>query len=155
DAILPLGAIVGDTKHAFGKRSEVDPVKHLIATATGWGGTPAKDATYLFGAPEKNDGKTKYRLNVKDVPVDGFWSITVYNKDGYLEKNPQNVYSFNNLTAQKNADGSVTISFGGDPAKAPNCIPIMNGWNYAVRLYLPRQEILNGSWKFPEAEELS
>jgi MFS family permease len=33
----------------------------------------------------------------------------------------------------------------------PNRLPIMAGWNYTVRLYRPRPEILNGSWKFPEA----
>jgi hypothetical protein len=34
----------------------------------------------------------------------------------------------------------------------PNCLPIMKGWNYVVRLYRPRAEILNGTWKFPEAQ---
>ena len=33
-----------------------------------------------------------------------------------------------------------------------HCLPIMEGWNYAVRLYRPRPEILDGSWKFPSAE---
>src|SRR4026208_1121061 len=32
----------------------------------------------------------------------------------------------------------------------PNCIPIVKGWNYTVRLYRPRPEILDGTWKFPE-----
>ena len=41
---------------------------------------------------------------------------------------------------------------GDDPAKAPNCIPVVPGWNYCVRLYRPRAEILDGTWKFPEAE---
>jgi len=36
--------------------------------------------------------------------------------------------------------------------KIPNCLPIMKGWNYTVRLYRPRAEILNGKWKFPEAQ---
>ena len=56
----------------------------------------------------------------------------------------------NNVTAKPNADGSVTIQFGGDES-APNCIPIMPGWNYLVRMYRPRNEILDGTWKFPEA----
>jgi hypothetical protein len=32
---------------------------------------------------------------------------------------------------------------------AVNCLPIMDGWNYTVRLYRPRAEILDGSWTFP------
>ncbi len=43
----------------------------------GWGGNPARDATYLAVTPAKNDGKTVHRLTVKDVPVDAFWSISV------------------------------------------------------------------------------
>ena len=93
-----------------------------------------------------------YKLTVKDVPVDGFWSISLYNAQGYFEPNKENAYTLNNITAKKNADGSVTIQFGGCDGKTPNCLPIMKGWNYIVRLYRPRQEILNGSWKFPEAQ---
>ena len=33
-----------------------------------------------------------------------------------------------------------------------NCLPITKGWNYIVRLYRPRQAILDGKWKFPEAQ---
>jgi hypothetical protein len=32
------------------------------------------------------------------------------------------------------------------------CIPFTPGWNYTVRLYRPRKEILDGSWKFPEPQ---
>ena len=84
------------------------------------------------------------------MPVDGFWSISVYNAKGYFEPNPYNAYSLNNLTAKRSEDGSVTIQFGGCDGKIPNCLPIMPGWNYTVRLYRPRAEILNGSWKFPK-----
>jgi hypothetical protein len=56
---------------------------------------------------------------------------------------------------QKNADGSVTVQFGGCDGKIPNCLPIMKGWNYTVRLYRPRPEILSGKWKFPEAQPVS
>ena len=48
-------------------------------------------------------------------------------------------------------DGSITIHFGGDP-KADNYLPIMEGWNYLVRLYQPKKEILDGSWTFPAAK---
>jgi hypothetical protein len=92
---------------------------------------------------------------VKDVPVDGFWSVIVYNAQGFMEPNPYNAYSLNNITAQKGADGSVVVQFGGCDGKIPNCLPIMNGWNYLVRLYRPRAEILDGTWKFPEAQPVN
>jgi hypothetical protein len=47
--------------------------------------------------------------------------------------------------------GSINIYFGGCDGRIPNCLPITNGWNYMVRLYRPRAEILNEVWKFPEA----
>jgi len=64
-------------------------------------------------------------------------------------------YSVNNITAKKNADGGVTIQFGACDGKIPNCLPINDGWNYTVRLYRPREEILSGKWKFPEAQPAS
>ena len=84
--------------------------------------------------------------------MDGFWSVTVYNSDGYFTANEQNAYSHNNVTAQKGPDGTTTIQFGGCDAATPNCLPITPGWNYTVRLYRPRQEILDGSWTFPVAK---
>jgi hypothetical protein len=127
----------------------------LISAATTWGGNPKKDAIYLNFTPTKNDGQTIYQLTVKDVPVDGFWSVSLYNAQGYYEKNEHDAYSLNNITAKKNDDGSVTIQFGGWDGKTPNCLPIMPGWNYTVRLYRPREEILDGSWKFPEAQPVN
>ena len=151
EALVALAATVPDTKRMYGAKGEVDPVRYLIGAATGWGANPDKDAIYLPFVPRRNDGKTIHRLVVKDVPVDGFWSITLYNAKGYLEANPYNAYSINNITAMKGADGSVAVQFGGCDGKIPNCLPIMSGWNYWVRLYRPRAEALSGKWKFPEA----
>jgi hypothetical protein len=152
DALLVLNETLPDLKRAGGRRGEVDPVRHLIATASAWGLNPDKDAIYLNVTPKQNEGTTVYKLNVKDVPVDGFWSISLYNAQGYFEPNKENAYTLNNLTAKKAADGSVAIQFGGCDSKTPNCLPIMKGWNYIVRLYRPRKEILDGAWKFPEAQ---
>ena len=91
------------------------------------------------------------RLAVRDVPVDGFWSVTVYNKDGYFTPNAGTAYSLNDVTAEKAADGSVTIQFGGCAEHSVNCLPVTPGWNYMVRLYRPQQSILEGEWTFPEA----
>ncbi|MGM4893175.1 DUF1254 domain-containing protein [Tardiphaga sp. 839_C3_N1_4] len=155
DALLVLAKYAGGFSHAFGTKGQVDPIRHLIGTSAGWGGNPDKDATYLSFSPSKNDGSTIYKLNVKDVPVDAFWSVSLYNAAGYYEKNQYNAYSLNNITSKKNADGSVSIQFGGCDGKIPNCLPIMKGWNYTVRLYRPRAEILSGKWKFPEAQAVN
>ncbi|RWU22858.1 carboxylesterase [Pseudomonas alkylphenolica] len=155
DALLVLSSTIPDFKKAFGTKADVDPVRHLLGSAAAWGGNPDKDATYLNVTPVKNDGKTVYRLTVKDVPVDGFWSVSLYNAEGYYEKNAANAYTLNNLTAKKSDDGSITIQFGDCESNRPNCLPTMKGWNYTVRLYRPKAEILNGSWKFPEAKPIN
>ncbi len=155
ETLLALSAASGgiDSARMFGRRGEVDPVQHLIGSAAAWGGNPARDALYVGFEPKENDGQTPYQLTVRDVPVDGFWSVSVYNKEGFFVKNARNLYTVNNVTARPNADGSVTIHFGGDE-NAPNYIPIMPGWNYLVRLYRPRKEILDGAWQFPEAQPM-
>ena len=156
DALLLLAAHTGGFKDAFGAKGQVDPIRHLIGTAAGWGGNPDKDATYLNFNPPKNDGTTVYKLTVPgNVPVDAFWSISLYNKEGYFQKNELNAYSVNDITAKKSADGSVAVQFGGCDGKIPNCLPIMPGWNYTVRLYRPRPEILDGKWKFPEPQAVN
>ena len=40
-------------------------------------------------------------------------------------------------------------------ATAASCLPIFPGWSYMVRLYRPRPEVVNGTWKFPEAQPAS
>lgn len=134
---------------AFGRRGEVDPTQHLLGAAFGWGGNPQRGAMYFNVAPEKNDGKTAHTLTMpKDVPVDAFWSVTVYNNEGFFTPNDRNAYSFNSITADRNSDGTVTIHFGGDP-EATNYLPITDGWNYIVRCYLPSWQIVEGNWTPP------
>jgi hypothetical protein len=152
EALLILATTLPDSKGMFGTKAQVDPVRRLIGAASAWGGNPETDATYLTVTPPGNDSTNPRKLTVENVPVDGFWSINVYNDKGYFESNPYNAYSLNNLTAQMNADGSVTVQFGGCDGKIPNCLPITKGWNYLVRLYRPQAEILNGKWKFPEPQ---
>ncbi len=155
EALLVLASTLADTKRMFGPKEAVDPVRRLIGAASAWGGNPEKDALYLNVTLPKNDGKTIYKVDVRDVPVDGFWSISVYNAKGYFEANRENAYTLNNITAKSGGDGSIAVQFGGCDGKTANCLPITPGWNYLVRLYRPRAEVLNGTWKFPDARAVN
>ena len=151
--ILALAATDPDGfDRAFGTPETVNPIQHLMGTAAGWGGNPREAAMYSGGFPPANDGVVQHSFTVNDVPVDGFWSVTVYNEDGFMEKNELDLYSFNGVTARPGADGSVTILFGGCDDASVNCIPITEGWNYVIRMYQPRQALLDGSWQFPAPE---
>jgi hypothetical protein len=155
EALVALADTLPDKNRMFGSKAEVDPVRFLLGAASAWGGNPDKEAVYLNIVPSKNDGSTIYRLDAKDVPVDGFWSVSVYNSEGYYEPNSLNAYNLNSITAKKSNDGSISIHFGGCNGKIANCLPIMPGWNYMVRLYRPRAEVLAGRWTFPAARPLN
>ena len=142
-ALAPYGF---DSRRAFGSEHHVDPLQHLIGTAVGWGGLPETEAVYDLAAMGLPDGH--YTIRVTDVPVDGFWSLSVYDADGFFAPNDLGRYSVNSVTAQRDADGGVTINLGGDPA-LPNQIPLPAGWNATVRLYRPHREVVDGTWTFP------
>jgi hypothetical protein len=149
DALNTLAKLGASNVGAFGTKEEVDPINHLIFTAAGWGGLPNKHTIADVGAVEKNDG-SPHVLNVpQEVPVRAFWSVIVYDADGFIPENDLGIYSYNNVTAKPNEDGSITIHFGGDPDQI-NYLPIAAGWNYAIRMYEPGKEILDGSWTFPK-----
>jgi len=150
-ALNDLAVLGFDTTYAFGSKEKVLPIDHLVGAAAGWGGLPVTAAMYILDSVDANDGTTPHTVTVKEMPVDAFWSITVYNADGYLEVNDLGRNSLNNFSAKPNENGSYTIHFGGDP-KSLNYLPIADGWNYAVRMYQPRKEILDGSWTFPRIE---
>jgi hypothetical protein len=147
-ALLAGARYLPSFKGAFGDVGETDPIRRLYGTAGGWGGNAEKDAIYLNQIAPNQDGQQAYTLTLGKVPVDGFWSVTVYNAKGYYEE-PLSAVSVNSVTAKPNRDGTTTIRFGGDP-KAANALNIMPGWNYIVRLYRPRAEILDGSWSVPK-----
>ena len=138
-ALLVLASTTSDTSRFFGTPDQTTPIRHLIGSAMGWAGQPRANAAYDNVTPPNNDGNTPYQVTVKDVPVDAFWSITVYDSEGFLPQNAIGVYAFNDKT----------IHFGACDDGRVNCIPISDGWNYIVRMYEPRQEILDGEWTFP------
>ena len=124
-----LGCAAAAPATCSARRSEVDPVAHLIGTAIGWGGNPRQRRDVSSASIRRsNDGKTVYTLTVKDVPVDGFWSISVYNAKGFFEKN-----ALERLFAQQPDGEAESRRLVHDPVRrlrrkaTPNCLPIVAG----------------------------
>ena len=153
-AVIEIGRYAPDSFRVFGSRDAVDPVRHFLGTAVGWGGLPEQEAFYLNVEPGLPVGE--YRIDVPaDVPVGAFWSVSLYNAAGFFEPNDLGAYVVNSVMGERNADGSMTVHLGGCEDGRANCLPLTPGWNYTVRLYQPRAEILDGSWTFPTVQPLN
>ena len=145
NALLPF---LADSTGGFGTKGEVNPVNHLLNTAIGWGGLPEREAFYDGAAPQLPVGEYKIEVPA-DVPVAAFWSLSLYNYSGFFEKNDRDAYYVNSVMGTQNDDGSMTIHLGGCEDDRVNCLPLMDGWNYVVRMYQPGPEVIDGSWSFP------
>jgi len=135
EALLVLAATIHGYERAFGRREDVDPIRHLLATAAGWGGLPDHEAIYLNVSPQTTVGE--YEIVVGDVPVDAFWSISVYKAHGFFAPSERGACSINSVTAHREPGGSVVVHLGACADEQPNCLHVMDGWNYTVRLYRP------------------
>lgn len=141
-----------DTEKMFGTEDYVDPDRYLMGTAIGWGGATWKDNIYQFSTFfEGFEGRS---TTFKDPQnTGGFWSITVYDKDGFMFHEVANV---NSETAIQNPDGTYTVHFGCE-GKVNN-IPIENktgSWNAAMRHYTPSKAVSDGKIKPMETIVLS
>lgn len=142
-AIVEADNIASDVM--FGKKGEVSLKDHNAGTAYGWGGFTPQRAVYPGYMPTSTAPQT---LTLKDVPAKAFWSITIYDVEGY----PQGeIYNINSQFAVANEDGTYIIHFGGDKT-APNYMDIFDGWNFALRIYEPTEAYFNGEWVRPELE---
>lgn len=149
-ALQVVGEWIPDRRRMFGVPSEVDPVRHLVGSAKHWGGLPQQECYQIDYPPLTGDKEKGWSVTVKDVPVDAFWSMTVYNHEGVFVPSADLPVSVNSVTAQKDADGAVTVNFGGTDKKARNYLPVVSHiWSYTVRLYRPRAKALSGDWQFP------
>ena len=130
-----------------GARGEISHDMHNFGPAVGWGGQTKEGAIYLFIDNEPNAPQT---LTVKDAPMadNAFWSITVYDKDGF----PQGEhFSLNSTFATENEDGAVVVNFGGSPDQ-DNYLEIYEGWNATFRIYSPQAEYFDGTWDVPKPQ---
>jgi hypothetical protein len=146
-----------------------DYLKRAVVAAFGWPANLEKDAVYPYTEVDSNDqkltGANKYTLTFpKDQtpPVNGFWSITMYEIDQgwWFVPNALNKFTVsprNDLKA--NDDGSVTLYFQTESPgkdKEANWLPAPKGdFLPMLRMYWPKEDdptILNGSWNPPRVE---
>jgi hypothetical protein len=91
----------------------------------------------------------------EEPPVDGFWSLTLYNEYHLFHPNPLNRYSLGtkNKSLKRNGDGSLTLYAGGaSPGgdREANWLPAPDGqFSLYIRAYWGRKTILDGSWQPP------
>ena len=149
-ALRVLASTIPDCRHGFGSRDGVDPLHFLVGSALARSEHPETDIACVLMRPERNDGATAHTISLSDVPVEGFWSISVYDADGFFIRNPLRAHTVNDVTASTELDGSVTVRFGRCGRRTPNCLPIAPGWSCLLRLYRPRREVLEGRWTLPE-----
>jgi hypothetical protein len=127
----------------FGKKGEKPLKNHNVGTATGWGGLGAERAVYLMLYPDSIEPQT---LTLENIPAGSFWSITIYDADGF----PQgDAYNLNSAFAATDEDGVYTVHFGGDK-NAANYLDIFEGWGAVLRLYEPTETFFNGDWVIPD-----
>jgi CDP-diglyceride synthetase len=86
------------------------------------------------------------------VPVKDFWSVSVYDANRYFAPNDLGAYVVNSVSGTYNEDGGMTVHLGGCEDGRVNCLPLVEGWQYTVRLYRAAPEVLDGSWTFPEVQ---
>ncbi len=149
-SLTELFKVAASATKMFGAEGKVDPIYFLVGTAGGFGGLPSKNAMYFnFNPPKEN---TNYMVNFKEMPVRGFWSVTVYNKDGFMFKSKFGETNVNSATAKKSADGTYTVYFGNCEKHKTNCLAIEEGWNGILRLYEPEPELLNDTSAIPRLQ---
>jgi hypothetical protein len=136
-------------------------LKRAIVTQLGLGANVPEDAIYPLNLGDDTgrplDGANKYVIRFeKDAtpPVDAFWSITLYDSDGFQVSNSLNRFAVSSwMPFKTNADGSLELYFqnaspGAD--KEANWLPAPKGpFNLTMRLYAPKSEALTGAWDPP------
>lgn len=139
----------------------IDYPMRALVTYIGLGANLPQDAIYPSNSLDQ-DGKPYSGANNYVIhfdkgltpPVNGFWSLTMYDQQGYFIENPINVYAVGHGAPFKyNADGSLDIyiqnaSPGKD--KENNWLPAPAGeFNVMMRLYWPKETMIDGTWTPP------
>jgi hypothetical protein len=131
----------GSLNNMQGARGAVDERMHLLGTAAGWGLLPDENARYLSYGQE--DGRGCFQATYKVPPFNdpGFFSITMYDADGWMFSDRAILNQYN---IEFNDAGTFDVNFGECGDNAKNNLPIVDGWNFLLRVYEPRLDELEG-----------
>jgi hypothetical protein len=136
-------------------------LKRAIVAQVGLGANLPEDAIYPLNLADETgkplDGVNKYKLHFgkgETPPADAFWSVTLYDSEGFQVANPLNRFAVSSWMPFKyNADGSLDLYFQSESPgadKEANWLPAPKGpFNVMMRLYAPRSEALTGKWNPP------
>jgi hypothetical protein len=136
-------------------------LKRAIVTQVGLGANLPEDAIYPLNLADSSgkplDGSNRYTIHFEKgatPPADAFWSITLYDSDGFQVGNVLNRFAVSSWMPFKyNADGSLDLYFQNDsPGKdnEANWLPAPKGtFNLTMRLYAPKSDALTGKWNPP------
>jgi hypothetical protein len=136
-------------------------LKRAIVTQLGLGANLPEDAIYPLNIGDVEgkplDGANKYVLHFdkgETPPVNAFWSITLYDPEGFQVGNALDRFAVSSwMPFKTNADGSLDIYLQHEnPGKEleANWLPApKGGFNLTMRLYGPKPEVLNGKWNPP------
>jgi hypothetical protein len=141
-------------------------LKRAIVTQVGLGANLPEDAIYPLNIGDSNgkplEGANKYVLHFNKgeaPPVNAFWSITLYDPEGFQVANSLNRFAVSSwMPFKNNADGSLDLYFQNEsPGKdlEANWLPAPKGpFNLTMRLYGPKAEVLNGKWNPPAVKPM-
>jgi len=136
-------------------------LKRAIIAALGLGANVPEDAIYPFNIGDETgkplDGANKYVLHFEKAempPAEAFWSVTLYDSEGYQVPNALNRFAVSSWMPWKyGADGSLDLYFQNDSPgadKEANWLPAPKGsFNLTMRIYAPKSEALTGKWNPP------
>lgn len=139
DELAAEAAEMGSLANMQGARGAVDPRMHLLGTAAGWGLLPDVNAQYMSYGQEDGDGCFTATYSVPPLNPPGFFSITMYDRDGWIFSD-RAILNDQNIVFNEN--GTFDAFFGDCGADAKNNLPIVDGWNILLRVYEPRLEEL-------------
>ncbi len=136
-------------------------LKRAIVSQLGLGANLPEDAIYPLNLGDETgrplDGDNKYTITFEKgaaPPVDAFWSITLYDAEGFQVANGLNRFAVSSWMPFKyDPDGSLTLYFQNESPgkdKEANWLPAPKGpFNLTMRLYAPKSDALTGKWDPP------